>query len=107
LIEIKDVAGQDLIVISHRSEARRSRSGTTPSAASAETCAGAPRERSDRLYPADAYVMKNVQEFFALTKSLYLWGNVDRPPHNRATLRDRQPVYYRWLGDLFGVQKSV
>jgi hypothetical protein len=39
--------------------------------------------------------------------SLYLWGNVDRPPPNRATLRDRQPVYYRWLGDLFGVQKSV
>jgi hypothetical protein len=63
--------------------------------------------RAGVLYPADAYVMKNVQEFFAVTASLYLWGNVDRPPHNRATLRDRQPVYYRWLGDLFGVQKSV
>ncbi len=58
------------------------------------------------LYPADAYVLKNVQEFFAVTASLYLWGNVDRPPHDRQTLREKQPVYYRWLGELFGVDKS-
>jgi len=57
------------------------------------------------LYPPDSYVLKNVQEFFAVTASLYLWGNVDRPPHNRETLRDKQPVYYKWLGQLFGVQK--
>jgi hypothetical protein len=57
------------------------------------------------LYPPDAYVLKNVQEFFAVTASLYLWGNVDRPPHTRETLREKQPVYYKWLGQLFGVQK--
>ena len=61
--------------------------------------------RQGGLYPPDSYVLKNVQEFFAVTASLYLWGNVDRPPHNRETLRDKQPVYYKWLGQLFGVQK--
>jgi hypothetical protein len=52
-------------------------------------------------------MLKNVQEFFAVTASLYLWGNVDRPPHDRKTLRDKQPIYYQWLGDQFGVVKSV
>ncbi|GLR86270.1 hypothetical protein [Bradyrhizobium iriomotense] len=51
--------------------------------------------------------MKNIQELFAVTASLYLWGNVDRLPFNRSNLRDKQPVCYRWLGDLFGVQKTV
>ena len=62
--------------------------------------------RQGELYPADSYVLKNVQEFFAVTASLYLWGNVDRPPHNRENLREKQPVYYKWLGQLFGVQKN-
>jgi hypothetical protein len=61
--------------------------------------------KEGEIYPPDSYVLKNVQEFFAVTGSLYLWGNVDRPPHNRATLRDKQPVYYKWLGQLFGVEK--
>ena len=63
--------------------------------------------KQNELYPPDAYVLKNVQEFFAVTASLYLWGNVDRPPHDRKTLHDKQPVYYQWLGDQFGVVKSV
>jgi hypothetical protein len=58
------------------------------------------------LYPPDSYVLSNVREFFAVTGSLYLWGNVDRPPHTRAVLRAKQPYYYRWLGELFGVQKD-
>jgi hypothetical protein len=65
------------------------------------------RARDGALYPPDAYVLKNVQEFFAVTASLYLWGNVDRPPHDRKTLQEKQPVYYKWLGDQFGVVKSV
>jgi hypothetical protein len=60
-------------------------------------------------YPAtnkgDRYVLKNPQEFFAVTASLYLWGNVDRQPHTRQNLKDSQPYYYTWLGNLFGVQK--
>lgn len=63
------------------------------------------RAKEGEFYPVDSYVLKNVQEFFAVTGSLYLWGNVDRPPHNRQTLREKQPVYYKWLGELFGVQK--
>jgi len=62
--------------------------------------------KQGELYSPDSYVLKNVQEFFAVTASLYLWGNVDRPPHNRETLRGKQPVYYKWLGQLFGVQKA-
>jgi hypothetical protein len=65
------------------------------------------RAKENALYPEDSYVMRNVREFFAVTASLYLWGNVDRPPHTRANLHDMQPIYYKWLGDLFGVQKSV
>jgi hypothetical protein len=56
-------------------------------------------------YQADAYVLKNAQEFFAVTASLYLWGNVDRPPATRANLKAAQPVYYAWLGRQFGVVK--
>jgi hypothetical protein len=59
----------------------------------------------NNLYKAGAYVTKNVQEYFAVTASLYLWGNVDRPPFNRDNLKARQPDYYVWLGQLFGVVK--
>ena len=65
------------------------------------------RAKAGEFYPAGSYVLKNVQEFFAVTASLYLWGNVDRPPHNRQTLREKQPVYYKWLGELFGVKKDA
>jgi len=40
-----------------------------------------------------------------VTASLYLWGSVAREPHNRETLRAKQPNYYKWLGDIFGVRK--
>jgi len=59
----------------------------------------------NNLYKAGAYVTKDVQEYFAVTGSLYLWGNVDRPPFNRDNLKARQPEYYAWLGQLFGVVK--
>jgi hypothetical protein len=58
-----------------------------------------------RLYKSGAYVTKDVQEYFAVTASLYLWGHVDRPPFTRDNLKGRQPDYYAWLGQLFGVEK--
>ena len=58
-----------------------------------------------QAYPKGEYVLKNKGEFFAVTASLYLWGYVARAPHNRETLRSKQPIYYAWLGDLFGVKK--
>jgi hypothetical protein len=57
------------------------------------------------LYPLDAYLLKNQSEFFAVTASLYLWGHVDREPFTRENLRAKQPYYYAWLGNLFGVRK--
>jgi hypothetical protein len=57
------------------------------------------------FYAADDYVMKNTNEYFAVTASLYLWGKVARPPHDRATLCRNQPHYCAWLGELFGVKK--
>ena len=56
-------------------------------------------------YLADAYVLKDPLEFFAVTGSLYLSGHVDREPYTRENLRLRQPYYYAWLGALFGVDK--
>jgi hypothetical protein len=56
-------------------------------------------------YPDGEYVLKNKAEFFAVTGSLYLWGFVARPPNDRETLRAKQPYYYEWLGQLFGVKK--
>ncbi|MEA2689783.1 MAG: hypothetical protein QOD51_2390 [Candidatus Eremiobacteraeota bacterium] len=61
--------------------------------------------RNGGLYPARSYVLVNPMEFFAVTGSLYLSGHVDRPPGDRETLRARQPRYYAWLGQLFGVAK--
>jgi hypothetical protein len=63
------------------------------------------RARDYRLYPANEYVLTNAREFFAVTASLYLWGNVDREPHTRERLRAQQPFYYDWLSQLFGVRK--
>jgi hypothetical protein len=63
--------------------------------------------RQNQLYPAGEYLLKNPFEFFAVTGSLYLWGNVDRAPHNRATLHSKQPFYYKWLAQLFGVEKDA
>lgn len=34
-------------------------------------------------------------------------GQCRPPPHDRKTLHDKQPVYYQWLGDQFGVVKTV
>ena len=64
------------------------------------------RARSGRRYPADAYVLKNVQEFFAVTASLYLWGNGSIARRaTREALKAAQLMYYVWLGKLFGVAK--
>jgi hypothetical protein len=57
------------------------------------------------LYPQARYMMSNHREFFAISGSLYLWGVIARPPYRREILRARQPTYYDWLGEVFGVKK--
>jgi hypothetical protein len=56
-------------------------------------------------YPSGAYLLTNVQEFFAVTASCYLWGRVSRPPFTCANLKSRQPLYAAWLARQFGVRK--
>lgn len=54
-----------------------------------------------RVWPADSYMMSNGHEFFAVTASVYLFGDIDRPPFSRSRLRENQPRYYQWLATLF------
>ncbi|ANM04737.1 hypothetical protein AMC78_CH02654 [Rhizobium phaseoli] len=53
------------------------------------------------LWPSDSYMMSNSHEFFAVTASVYLYGDIERPPHSRSELRKNQPRYYQWLATLF------
>jgi hypothetical protein len=52
-------------------------------------------------WPADAYMMTNKGEFFAVTASVYLFGDIPRPPYSRAEIRAKQPRYYEWLAVQF------
>ena len=61
--------------------------------------------QDNQLYPAGSYVLSNQAEFFAVTASCYLWGTVDRPPFTRENIKKRQPIYTKWLAQLFGVEK--
>ncbi|UVD58957.1 hypothetical protein NE852_12535 [Rhizobium sp. Pop5] len=53
------------------------------------------------LWPDDSYMMSNDREFFAVTASVYLYGDIERPPYSRSQLREKQPRYYQWLATLF------
>jgi len=57
-------------------------------------------------WPGDSYMMSNAHEFFAVTASVYLYGDIPRPPESRKQLRDKQPQYYQWLADLFDDGKA-
>ena len=51
----------------------------------------------------DAYVLRNEREFFAVTASIFLYGNDDQhEPFTRAQLKEKQPDYYKYLVSLFG-----
>ncbi|MBX5198088.1 hypothetical protein HJB82_22655 [Rhizobium sp. NZLR10] len=58
------------------------------------------------LWPSDSYMMSNDREFFAVTASVYLFGDIDRPPYSRSQLRTNQPRYYQWLATLFDDGRS-
>jgi hypothetical protein len=53
-----------------------------------------------KLWPPEAYMMRNEREFFAVTGTVYLFGSIDRPPYDRRALMQVQPDYYAWLGRL-------
>ncbi|MFB9264522.1 hypothetical protein ACFFWD_15305 [Bradyrhizobium erythrophlei] len=55
------------------------------------------------LFPKESYVLKNQQEFFAVTASIFLAGkDATHEPHTRAKLKEKMPEYYKYLVGLFG-----
>jgi hypothetical protein len=58
------------------------------------------RAKDGQLYPADAYLMTNAREFFAVTASVFLYGNDG--PLSRSLIKEKQPDYYKYLVYLFG-----
>jgi hypothetical protein len=58
------------------------------------------RAKQDSLYPAESYLMTNEREFFAVTGSVFLYGNDG--PITRSMIKEKQPDYYKYLVFLFG-----
>jgi hypothetical protein len=54
------------------------------------------------LYPAEAYLLTNEREFFAVTASVFLYGKDGKEPFARANLKQKQPDYFKYLVWLFG-----
>jgi hypothetical protein len=65
------------------------------------------RARDGGFYPAGSYVLRNQGEFFAMTASVYLHGRLAREPFTRDELRQKQPVYFRFLNHLFGAPRDA
>lgn len=65
-------------------------------------------EEAKAVYPnfINTYFLSNDKEFFAVTASIYLFGNIPRPPFNRLTVKTSQPQYYQYLDSLFGQDTS-
>ena len=57
-------------------------------------------------WPRDSYLMSNSHEFFAVSASVYLYGDIPRPPESRKLLRAKQPQFYQWLADLYDDGKA-
>ncbi|MGQ2992183.1 MAG: hypothetical protein ACT6RD_06750 [Brevundimonas sp.] len=55
-------------------------------------------------WPARAYMLSNLNEYFAMTASVMLWGRAARPPFTRARLVETQPDYAAWLTEVFGLK---
>jgi hypothetical protein len=47
------------------------------------------------------YFLSNAREFFAVTASIYLFGDIPRAPYKRSAIRKAQPDYYQYLETLF------
>lgn len=57
------------------------------------------------LFPArfqSAHFLENAKEFFAVTGTLYLFGNIQQPPFDCTVLSRLRPQYLKFLADQFG-----
>ncbi|WP_426443032.1 hypothetical protein [Bradyrhizobium genosp. P] len=60
--------------------------------------------KSKNLFAKESYVLKNQQEFFAVTASIFLAGKDSaHEPYTRAKLKEKMPEYYKYLVGLFGL----
>ena len=49
-----------------------------------------------------SHFLQNAKEFFAVTGTLYLFGNIQQPPFDCTTLSRLRPQYLKFLADQFG-----
>lgn len=61
-------------------------------------------EEAQSKYPnfKNEYFLSNAREFFAVTASIYLYGDIPRRPSSQSTIKKAQPDYYLYLQTLFG-----
>ena len=65
-------------------------------------------QEAEQAFPefkGNQYFLQNQGEFFAVTGSIYLFGNISRPPYNRQNIREKMPLYYKYLAKLFGERR--
>lgn len=58
--------------------------------------------RASGRFPAGAYMLSSVAEYFAMMASVYVHGTAARDPFMRAAIREKQPEMYDWLVKEFG-----
>jgi len=61
--------------------------------------------KSKEFYPADAYLMTNEKEFFAVTASVFLSGKADGGV-TQSDIKQNQPDYFKYLGWLFETDRA-
>lgn len=60
--------------------------------------------RTSGLYPPGAYMLSHPIEFFAMTASAVLYGQLSRPPFSRAEVAAKSPELYAWIVVEFGLR---
>ena len=63
------------------------------------------RALSEKLYPPSAvkaHFLSNPREYFAISATIYLVGQIQQEPFNCAVLAKKQPRYVEFLEQLFG-----
>ena len=61
--------------------------------------------KDSSLFPArfqSSHFLENAKEFFAVTGTLYLFGNIQQPPFDCTTLARLRPQYLNFLKSQFG-----
>jgi hypothetical protein len=61
--------------------------------------------KQSNLFPTSfqsAHFLENAKEFFAVTGTLYLFGNIQQPPFDCMALARLRPQYLKFLSDQFG-----